>query len=420
MFYLLTLRSYKFNLSLNFPLFLAKRIVFRGQRTFSKLIIRVTIGALALAILAITLSVAILRGFKDEVTAKQRGFFSDIMIVKQDINSASEYMPIALSTGDIEAIRNLPNVLSVSPFATKIGIMNVNGEVEGVVLKGIEKNYQQKYLEHILVRGDTLDFSSGANDQILISEYLADRLELDVDSSFIMNFVQENRNRKRKLHVKGVFRTNSAELDNSYVIGALDLIRRLDNLGKEDAGAYEIRIADFAALEQTTQLVNEELPIDMKATNVVEHLPDIFNWLDMLDMNDDIIFVLMVIVAVINMISALLITILERTSMIGILKSLGMKNRAIRRIFLYNSCYLIGSGLLIGNIITWLLYAFQTKLHFFKLDPSIYYIDYVPMTIGWQEAALLNLALVTIALLVLFVPSMLISRISPIKTIQFK
>src|SRR5690606_12977621 len=162
-----------------------------------------------------------------------------------------------------------------------------------------------------------------------------------------------NRNRKRKLRVKGVFRTNSAELDNSYVIGALDLIRRLDNLGKEDAGAYEIRIADFAALEQTTRLVSEELPIDMKATNVVEHLPDIFNWLDMLDMNDDIIFVLMVIVAVINMISALLITILERTSMIGILKSLGMKNRAIRRIFLYNSCYLIGSGLLIGNIITW-------------------------------------------------------------------
>ena len=405
---------------MNFPLFLARRIIFQGQRTFSKLIVRVTIGALALAILAIILSVAILRGFKDEVTAKQRGFFSDIIIVKQDINTTSEHTPIELSATDIARIRKLPNVLSVSPFATKIGIMNVHAEVEGIVLKGIEKNYNQKYLQHVLVRGDTLDFSSGATDQILLSEYMANRLGMDVDSSAIVNFVQENRNRKRKLVVKGIFRTNSEELDNSYVIGALDLIRRLNNLGADEAGAYEIRIADFEKLGETTELVNEELPIEMKATNVVEHLPDIFSWLKMLDMNDDIIFVLMVIVAVINMISALLITILERTSMIGILKSLGMKNKAIQRVFFYNSVYLIGLGLLIGNVLALLLYFFQTQSHFFKLDPSIYYIDYVPMSIGWQEVALLNLALVAIALLVLFIPSMLISRISPIKTIQFK
>lgn len=160
--------------------------------------------------------------------------------------------------------------------------------------------------------------------------------------------------------------------------------------------------------------------MDMKATNVVEHLADIFNWLKMLDMNDDIIFVLMVIVAIINMISALLITILERTSMIGILKSLGMRNVAIRRVFLYNSFYLIGIGLLIGNVLTFILYFFQKYTHFFKLDPSIYYIEYVPVSIGWTEVLLLNAALVGISLLALFIPSMLITRISPIKTIQFK
>ncbi len=406
---------------MNFPLFLAKRIIFQGERTFSKLIVRVTIGALALAILAIILSVAILRGFKDEVTAKQRGFFSDILVVKQEIGQTSDRTPIMLSEADLEKIIHLPNVVSVSPFATKIGIMNVNGEVEGVVLKGIEKNYNQKYLSHILVKGDTLDFTKeDADNQILISKYTADRLNLDVDSSFIMNFVQENRNRKRKFVVKGIFRTNSEELDHSYVIGSLALIRKLNNLEGDEAGAYEIRVANFDALDDTTDQVNEELPIDMKATNVVEHLADIFNWLKMLDMNDDIIFVLMVIVAIINMISALLITILERTSMIGVLKSLGMKSKAIRTIFLYNSVYLIGFGLLIGNILALILYVFQTHTRFFKLDPSIYYMEYIPMSIGWQDVVFLNLALIAIALLVLFIPSMLIARISPIKTIQFK
>lgn len=393
----------------------------KGQRTFSKLIVRVTIGALALAILAIILSVAILRGFKDEVTAKQRGFFSDIIIVKQELSHAAEGSPLELSPTDLATIQNLPQVLSVSPFATKVGIMNVNGEVEGVVLKGIQKDYPQKYLENILVAGDTLDFGhEDAENQILISQFMSDRLRLSVGDSFIMNFVQENRNRKRKFEVKGVFRTNSDELDKSYVIGSLDLIRKLNGLGPEEAGAYEIRIADFGQLAEVTQLVEDELPIDMKATNVVEHLADIFNWLKMLDMNDDIIFALMVIVAIINMISALLITILERTSMIGVLKALGMRNSAIRKIFLYNSFYLIGAGLLIGNVLTLVLYIFQTTTHFFKLDPAIYYIEYIPMSIGWYDVLLLNMALVIIALLALFIPSMLISRISPIKTIQFK
>jgi len=406
---------------LNFPLFLAKRVIFQGERTFSKLIVRVTIGALALAILAIILSVAILRGFKDEVTAKQRGFFSDILVVKQELGQTADRTPIMLSGADFEKIKHLPNVVSVSPFATKIGIMNVRGEVEGVVLKGVDQDYNQKYLDNILIEGDTLDFGAdNADNQILISKYTADRLNLGVDSSFIMNFVQENRNRKRKFTVKGIFRTNSEELDNSYVIGSLPLIRKLNNLEGNEAGACEIRVADFEALTQTTDQVNEVLPVDMKATNVVEHLADIFNWLNMLDMNDDIIFVLMVIVAIINMISALLITILERTSMIGVLKSLGMKNRAIRKVFLYNSFYLIGYGLLIGNILALTLYVFQTQTHFFKLDPSIYYIEYIPMSIGWQDVMFLNIALVAIALLVLFIPSMLITRISPIKTIQFK
>lgn len=405
---------------MNFPLFIAKRIIFKGQRTFSKLIVRVTIGALALAVIAILLSVAILRGFKDEITDKQRGFFSDIIITKQDLNQA-ENAPISLSTAKIEEIRGIPNVVSISPFATKVGIMNVNGEVEGVLLKGVESTYDQSFLAKTLVKGDTLDFKEEAADsQLLISSYLSERLHLELNDSFVMSFVQDNRTRKRKFVVKGIFRTNSEELDNNYVIGSLELIRRLNNLGDTEAGAYEIRIKDFDQLQHTTDEVDDVLPLEMKSTNVVEHLADIFNWLKMLDMNDDIIFVLMVIVAIINMISSLLITILERTFLIGMLKAMGMINREIRKIFLLNSLYLIGYGLMIGNTVALVLYFLQNQTHFFKLDPAIYYIEYVPMSIDFGTVVLLNFSIVLIALLTLFVPSMLISRISPIKTIQFK
>jgi len=405
---------------LNFPLFLARRVIFKGQRTFSKLIVRVTIGALALAIFAIVLSVAILRGFKGEITAKQRGFFSDIIVTRADVNQ-TENSPIALSEAHIQEILKIPNVESVSPFATKVGIMNVEGEVEGVLLKGIENQYDQHYLSRTLVQGDTLHFDSdNADNQLLVSHFLAERLNLTVGESFIMSFVQDNRSRKRKFVVQGIFRTNAEELDRNYVIGSLQLIRRLNNLDDKDAGAYEIRVKNFDNLAETTRAVNEILPQNVHATNIVDQLPDIFNWLKMLDMNDDIIFGLMVIVAVINMISSLLITILERTSMIGMLKALGMLNRDLRKVFLYNSLYLIGYGLLLGNIVTFILYFLQAKTHFFKLDPAIYYIEYVPVSIDMTTVLLLNLSVVVISLLTLFIPSMLITRISPIKTIQFK
>ncbi|MGJ1267911.1 ABC transporter permease [Sphingobacterium spiritivorum] len=406
---------------MNFPYFLAQRITFLGKRTFSKLIVRVTVSAIVLAIAAMILSVAVLRGFKDEITEKQRGFFGDILVTKQDLNSSYENTPMSLSKARMDAIRTLPNVQSIYPFATKAGIMNVNGEVEGVLLKGVDSTYDQRYLSKTIVEGDTIDFNAenGANTQILISSYFAKRMRLKLGDDFIMYFVQEPV-RKRKFVVKGIFNTGSQELDKVYVVGALSLIRRLNNLDDQEAGGYEIRVRDFEKLIPTTEQVNDHLPIDLNARNIVEQMPDIFEWLNMLDMNANIIFVLMVIVAVINMISSLLISILERTSMIGILKALGFNNRGIKRVFMYNALYIIGLGLLIGNALALGLFYFQEKTRFFKLDESTYYISYVPVKIFWYDIAGLNLALIVIAMISLFVPSMLITKISPIKAIQFK
>jgi len=380
----------------------------------------VTIGALTLAILAIIMAVAILRGFKGEITDKQRGFFGDVIILKNDRNDSYVNTPISLTKSQIQTLEADSNVIDVYPFATKAGIMNVKGEVEGVLLKGIDQNYDQEFLSKTIIEGEPIDFKAeNAENQLLISTLIANRLNLKVGDDFIMYFIQEPV-RKRKFTIRGIYTTNSEELDKIYVIGSLSLIRKLNNLAENEAGGYEVRVKDFNRLAKTTQDVNDQLPIELYATNVVEQMPDIFNWLNMLDMNDNIIFVLMVVVAVINMISALLISILERSPMIGILKSLGMQNRKIRTVFLYNSLYLIGYGLLLGNFLAIALYFFQRSTHFFKLDPSVYYVSFVPMDISWLTVIWLNLALILIALITLFIPSMLISRISPIKTIQFK
>ena len=405
---------------MNFPLFLANRINLKGQRTFSKLIVRVTIGALSIAIIAILLSVAILRGFKEEITTKQRGFFGDIVITKQTL-ADYELTPVILSDSLRSELLKIPNISSINGFATKVGIINVNAEVEGVLLKGIEENYDQQFLKRCLIDGQILDFNAeNSQNQILISHYFANRLNLKVGDSFIMSFVQDNRTRKRKFLIKGVFRTNSDEWDKNYVIGSIDVIRRLNNLQDKEVGAYEVRIQDFSKLQNSTLAVNDVLPIELKATNVIEYWADIFSWLEMLDMNDDIIFVLMVIVAVINMISSLLITILERTNMIGILKALGMSNAALRRVFMMNSLHIIAYGLLIGNFIAVSVYFFQRATHFFKLDPSIYYLEYVPMHIDALSVLFLNISVIILVFLTTIIPSMLITRISPIKTIQFK
>lgn len=406
---------------MNFPYFLAKRITFMGHRTFSKLIVRVTIGALALAISAIILSVAILNGFKREIIEKQRGFFGDILVTEKDLGTSYEDTPIQMPPENLKQLKALPQVIDISPFATKAGIMNVKGQVEGVLLKGIDRSYDQHYLQKNIIKGDTLNFSdkSHNNTQLLISEYLANRLQLDVGDKFIMYFIQDPI-RRRPFTIQGIYTTHSEELDKTYVIGSLDLIRRLNGLQENEVGAYQIRIASFGQLESTTQEIDHILPAQLDATNIVQQMPDIFNWLDMLDMNDNIIFALMAIVAVINMVSSLLISILERSSMIGILKALGYPNRGIRQVFLYGSMYLIGVGLLIGNLVAIALYIFQTQTQFFKLDPYTYYVHYVPMDIAWYEVVGLNGALVVIGLLTLCIPAMLISRISPIKTIQFK
>lgn len=406
---------------MNFPYFLAKRAAVSGKRTFSGLIVRVAIGAITLGVAAMLLSIAILKGFKGEITAKQRGFFGDIVLSNYDLNTSYEPAPFELTVSEVQELKDLPDVSSIRYFATKPGIINVNSEVEGVLLKGIDATYDLHFLKDILVAGQAIDFSDStqAAGQILISQYTANRLQLAVGDDFIMYFVQEPV-RRRKFQIAGIYHTGVEELDKTYVIGSISLIRRLNGWDEGEVGGYEVSIGDFGKLTEITAAVQDILPIKVDAVNVRDQLPEIFQWLDLLDVNTVIILILMMVVAAVNMISALLIMILERTSMIGLLKALGYTDGGIRKVFLYQAAYLIGLGLLFGNLLGGGLYGFQAQTRYFKLDEVSYYISYIPVSIGLTEVLLLNIGVAIVSLIVLLIPSYLIGKISPIKAIQFQ
>lgn len=406
---------------MNLPLFIAKRITLNSKRTFSKLIVRIAILGITLGLSVMILSIAIVKGFKSEIREKVRGFSGDIQINKYDLNSSYENSPFTLNLDTLKKLRTDHEVAYIQPFATKPGIINTSDEVEGVVLKGVDKQYNWNYFKSILVSGNVLDFSDPktSQKQIMISQYTAERLRLKVGDNFLMYFVQQPL-RKRKFLIVGIYNLGVEEVDKMYVIGDLSLIQRLNNWEPNQVGGFELRVADFGKLDAIQEKIDNNININLKSSTVTEFYPTIFQWLSLLDVNTQVILVLMLAVAVINMVSALLIMILERTNMIGVLKALGSSNLNIRKIFLYNAAYLIGIGLLLGNLLGIGVGLFQSSTHFMKLDQASYYIRFVPIQMEFTDILLLNVATLVICILVLIVPSLIVSRISPVKAITFK
>ena len=406
---------------MNLPLFIAKRITFNSKRTFSKLIVRIAILGIMLGLAVMILAVAIVKGFKSEIREKVRGFSGDIQIAKLDLNASFENSPFVISGETMKKFRKETGITDIQAIATKNGIINAGNEIEGVVLKGVDRHYNWAYFNKILVSGKTIDFSDSlkSRSQIIISKYTANRLNLKVGDDFLMYFI-ENSLRKRKFQISGIYDLGVEEVDKVFVIGDIALIRSLNKWRREEVGGYEIRVNNFDKLETIADRVYEDLDIELKSYTIKDYYPTIFEWLSLLDVNTQVILVLMVAVAVINMISALLIMILERTNMIGILKALGSSNWSVRKIFMYNAAYLIGLGLFLGNVLGIGLGLFQHYTHFFTLDQASYYISFVPVMLDVSDILLLNIGTLTISLFVLLIPSMLVTRISPLKAIRFK
>lgn len=406
---------------MNTEYFIAGRIAIKSERTFSKLIVRIAIIGVMLSLAVMMLSIGIIKGFKTEIQDKVRGYIGDIRIFKYDLNNSFELSPFVPSAATINDLKKNPQVEYFQPYATKPAIISANDEVEGINFKGIDSTFNWDYIEKHMVSGKVLNFadSAGATKQIMISQFTANRLKLKVGDNFIMHFVQ-NPPRRRPFTIVGIYSIGVEEIDKNFVLGDINLIRRLNDWKPNEIGGIEIRIKDFSKLKATSTGIYEGLEIKLKSESVQDYFPAIFTWLSLLDVNTKVLLVLMLIVGVINMITALLIMILERTNMIGMLKAFGMTDFSVMKIFLYNALYLVGLGLLLGNALGLGLALLQTQTHIFKLDQTSYYLAYVPMEIHLLDVIKLNICTAAVCLIVLILPSLLVSKISPLKAIRFK
>jgi len=406
---------------LNTSYFIARRIAIKSERTFSKLIVRIAISGVMLSLTVMMLSIAIIKGFKTEIQEKVRGYVGDVRIFKLDLNNSFELSPFVPSAKTLAYLKNNKDVAYFQPYATKPGIISANDEVEGINFKGITKSFNWDYISKHLVSGRVINFADSikATREIMISAYTANRLKLKTGDNFIMYFVQ-NPPRKRPFKIVGIYDIGVEEIDKSFVLGDINIIRRLNDWKPDQVGGIEVKLKNFNRLSQASDDIYANLEMKLKSESVQEYFPNIFTWLSLLDVNTRVLLILMMIVGVINMITALLIMILERTNMIGMLKAFGMTDFGVMKIFLYNAVYLVGIGLVLGNILGLGLAFIQQYTHVFKLNQSNYYLSYVPIEIHASDVVLLNVAILIICVIVLVLPSMLVSRISPLKAIRFK
>jgi len=413
---------------MNLPYFIAQRLI-KGRRegtSFSKPINIIAVIGISLGLAVMILAVAILTGFKEQIREKVVGFGSHIQIVNLDSNFSLETAPISERQEFIPKIKNIPGIKHVQVFATKAGIIKTDEDIQGVVLKGVGSDFDWDYFRSCIIEGKNFTVNDSVRtNMVIISKKISDMLRLTTGDSISMYFVQDPP-RQRRFIISGIYETSLEEFDKMYVFCDIGHIKRLNGWDDAQVSGFEIFINDFDRLDEMYYKVQDAVGYNVvedeesfKVTSIRRKYPQIFDWLNFQDVNVLIIILLMLIVAGFNMISGLLILILEKTNMIGVLKALGSDDNTIRRVFLYQGAYLIGKGLLWGNIIGIGLALFQLKTGLITLDPSSYYIKTVPVNLDIIHIILLNTGTMAVILIMLLVPSKLISRITPVKAIKY-
>ena len=414
---------------MNLELFIAKRIHFSHEegRKATPPVIRIAIIGIALGLAVMILSVAIVIGFKHEIRNKVIGFGSHIQISNFDNNSSYESTPIAVSDTLINELSQFTGIRHIEKYSTKPGILKTETDFQGIVLKGVDANYDWTFFKNNLVEGDTLTFDKKkTSTDVIISRYLAHLLKLKTGDSFLTYFVQDNV-RARKFHVAGIYETGFMDYDKIFVIADIRQIHRLNGWEADQVSGLEMLVDNYDHLDEITEDLYFQMA-ERKDRNgnqyytrsIKEMNPMIFDWLEVQDINVVIILFLILAVAGFTMISGLLIIILERTNMIGILKTMGESNRSIRKIFLYISFFLIGKGMLWGNVIGIGICLMQSHFKIVSLDPSIYYLDAVPIELTIPSILLLNAGTLAASMLMMLIPSYLITKIDPAKSIRFE
>ena len=410
---------------MNLEHFIAKRLITAKDHksSISAPIIKIAIAAIAIGIVMMIVSIATGIGLQQKIRQKVSAFNGHIIISNFNGNeSDGSIEPVSTNQKFYPKFNAVEGINHIQAVATKLGIIRTETDFEGITFKGVGKDYKWEYLEEYLIDGRLPKLKSNLNEEVLISQYLANRLKLKLNDSFNTFFLNEGDSKlpkSRRFKIVGIYNSGFQEFDATYIIGDIRHIQRLNKWSASQVGSFEVFVDDFTKIDEKGQQVYKEISSTLNSQTIVEKYYYIFDWLKLFDFNIIVILIIMVIVSTINMVVALLVLILERTQMIGILKSLGSDNWSIRKIFLYNSLYLILRGLFWGNTIGIGLLLIQKKFEIIKLNPESYYVNVAPVEINILYIIALNIGTVLVCLLVLLIPSYLITKISPAKTIRF-
>ena len=416
---------------MNTELFISSRIFFdkKNRKSTTRIIVNIAVTSISLGLVVMILTLAIVRGFKREVSEKVAGFGSHIIITNHDTNSSYEMQPIDKKQDFYPSLKDVEGIKNIQIFATKAGIVKTKKEIQGVVLKGISSDFDWSFFKKYLIAGNTFApaTTQKPSNKILISKYFSEKIRKKTGDTITTYFIQQlnKPTRARRFEIAGIYETSMEDIDHFFAICDIAHIQKLNDWTKDNQqiGGFEILIDDFERLDEMSDLVYDKVGYQfdnegnkLNVTNIKERSPEIFGWLQMSDLNVNIILVIMIIVAGINMASGLLILIIERTNMIGILKALGARNFMIQKIFMFNAAMLIGKGLLWGNIIGILICILQSHFGIISLDPASYYMDTVPIELKFIDILWLNALTMSSILVILTLPSLLISSVKPLPT----
>ena len=387
--------------------------------------IRLSVSATVISVMVMIVTLAFAGGFQKTISDKVFSFWGHIRIHNFEAQrvSIAEETPITRNDSITNLIKTRPEVKSIQAYATKNAILKTSENIEGVLFKGVESNYNFKNIDKFLVKGKWISFSDTTySNQINLSESMASQLKLDVGDQLLIYFIQSGgaSPRPRKLTIARIYKTGIEEYDKLIAIGDLKLIQRLNSWSEDEVGGYEVFLKDFEDMDRISEEIMYSLPIDLKSSTIREIFPNIFDWLYLQNKTIAIVLIIMVVIATLNLVTCLLILVLERTRMIGVLKAIGAQNITIQRIFLYHGALISVAGLIGGNLLGLLVCWLQQKYGFITLPEDAYYISKAAVDLVWWQVALVNIFTFIVCFLVLMIPTLIVKRIQPVRAIQFR
>jgi lipoprotein-releasing system permease protein len=407
--------------------FIANRIAFNRQRSFSRFIIRLSVVATTISVAVMIVTLAFTNGFQETVSQKIFSFWGHVRVqYKQPLKSTiAEEEQIQKNDTVVQLIRQNPNVVSIHPFATKYAILKTKDEMEGVLMKGLDSSYNFDHIRRFLKQGRWLDFNDTTySREIIISSYTANELKLNLNDKIVIYFIRPDGSlRPDKLSIVGIYKTGIEDYDKTFAIGDLKLIQRLNGWQADEIGGYEIFLRDYHQMQNVSDDIYyniEKFPSSWDTKTTRDLYPNIFDWLAMQDVTRNVLIGFMVAVAVINLITCLIILVLERIRMVGVLKALGARNWTVQKIFLQHSTLITLAGIILGAAFGLGLCWLQQSTGFIKLNEEAYYMTEAAVKIVWWQIALICACTLMVCFLVLMIPSIIVRKVRPVKAIQFR